>query len=99
MANRPDSEPFRRARARFFEQGKAEDAPCWICRGTEGPIDYDAAPGAPLSHTLDHIHPVSTHPELYNDPANFAHAHQKCNSSRGAKAPTVKCSVIPRMWG
>ncbi|MFP7833120.1 hypothetical protein [Marisediminicola sp. LYQ134] len=77
----------------FFLEGKQLDADpqtrqlanCHICKER---IDYEATPNTtPDSHNLDHYFPVSTHPDLQQDPTNFRHAHMLCNQSRGAKTP------------
>lgn len=98
-ARRPErSRWFRREAARFKEEGRKADAPCWLCRGAKGPIDYDAEPGTPYAHTLDHIHPVSERPDLHDDPANWAHAHHSCNASRGARGVVKECLTLSRLW-
>ena len=103
-ARRSNSRRMHMLRQEFFEQGKklaAEEDPaanCWIC--TE-PIDYDANPGTtPDSHELDHRFPVSTHPELQEDPDNFEHSHKLCNQTRGAKTPSagLGTEVVPDWW-
>ncbi len=86
-----------RLRDEFFEKGKAEHAPCWICGGA---IDYDARPATSGdSHNLDHLHPVSTHPDLQNDPEGFRHAHDSCNKSRGNASPSLGLGdPVPKWW-
>ena len=94
-----------RLREAFFEEGKRLDADpetrprsiCWLCRGR---IDYTAKPGTtPDSHNLDHRHPVSTHPELQRDPANFRHSHTSCNQHRGNGAPSAGLGEpVPDWW-
>ena len=89
----------------FFEQGKRLDADpatrvqatCWICRQR---IDYDADPGTTEdSHELDHYYPVSTHPDLQEDPSNFRHAHRRCNGQRSNQAPKAGLGEqIPDWW-
>lgn len=88
---RVNSRRMRILREQFFQQGKAQDADpvtrakanCWLCNMR---IDYDAQPGTTdASHELDHYYPVSTHPQLQEDPANFRHSHRKCNQIRGNK--------------
>lgn len=96
--SRDSTRAFKKARALFKEEGRAANAPCWICKGKHGPIDYDAPAGDPWSHSLDHFYPDSTHPELHDDPANWRHSHLKCNSSRGADPVTKHNSVLPRWW-
>lgn len=95
---RTSNRAFKKARQEFFLQGKtqAQSADpaeralsyCWLCLQ---PIDYNAKPGtAPDSHELDHYYPVSLHPELQDDPANFRHAHAECNRRRGNRAPRMQ---------
>lgn len=85
---------MKRLRAAFLEEGRRLDADpttrhladCWLCGQR---IAYDVPPGTtPDSHNLDHLHPVSTHPELQEDPSGFRHAHFQCNASRGNRAPS-----------
>jgi hypothetical protein len=80
-------------RDQFFAEGKALDAKgdpaanCWLCNGR---IDYDADPNTtPDSHNLDHFKPVRDYPELQEDPALFRHSHMLCNTTRGARTPTL----------
>lgn len=85
-------------RDEFFEQGRAQSksidpdeqakSKCHLC-GDD--IDYDVAAGTTAdSHNLDHYFPVDDYPELEEDPDNFRHAHQSCNSSRGKRAPNTQ---------
>jgi 5-methylcytosine-specific restriction endonuclease McrA len=53
--------------------------PCHICGQ---PIDYTLTTPHPQSFELDHIKPVSTHPELSLDPKNHAPAHRACNRDK-----------------
>lgn len=93
--SRYDTRAYKKARAQFKAQGQAENAPCWLCGQ---PIDYNAPKGNPDAHTLDHLHPVSTAPELHNDPANWRHAHAHCNSKRGNRPVTKQNTVLPCWW-
>lgn len=88
---------MKRLRAEFFAAGRAADLPCWICTQK---IDYDADPGTtPDSHELDHYYPVSTHPELEEDPTNFRHSHRGCNAERSNAAPVASLGEpIPDWW-
>ena len=80
----------RKMRARF----KAMDAPCGICKGKYGPIDYTlpSKPGYPLSFVIDEIKPVSKWKEFgYDSPEaaaqdwnNLQAAHYCCNAAKGA---------------
>ena len=69
----------------FRTASEQTNEPCWLCGQ---PIDYTAPPEHPDAFELDHYHPVSTHPQLMEDPANFRPAHSSCNRSRGDTDPT-----------
>lgn len=81
----------RRYRARF----RAMDAPCGICRGALGPVQYDARPGPehPLGFVIDEIVPVSKWREAgfaspraaAEDWNNVQAAHWICNARKGNK--------------
>lgn len=83
----------RKHRARF----RAMDAPCGICRGRLGPIDYTAPSDSahPLSFVIDEIHPVSRWREFgYDSPEaaaqdwnNLQAAHYICNQKKSNRAP------------
>lgn len=84
----------RKMRARF----KAQGAPCGICGGKLGAIDYDAPSDAkhPLSFVIDEIRPVSrwrefgymTKEQAVLDINNLQAAHYCCNQSKGNRLPT-----------
>ena len=78
------SRNWRKLRAEYLNACRQAHEPCWLCGQ---PIDYTAPSGTPDSFDVDHYHPVSTHPELYEDPANFRPSHSACNRSRGDTAP------------
>lgn len=97
MANKPTNPRFangnlrRKHRARF----RAMAAPCGICGGTLGPIDYDAPSDAahPLSFVIDEIKPISKH-DLFGYPSraaaaqdwgNLQAAHYVCNAAKSNK--------------
>lgn len=69
--------------------------PCWLCAQ---PIDYNAPPHHPDAFTADHIHPVSTHPELALIYGNLAPAHDACNKSRGNRKATANLGNTTNMW-
>lgn len=91
----------RKCRARF----KAMDAPCGICRGRLGPIDYTAPSDGrhPLSFVIDEIIPVSRWREFgYDSPEavaqdwnNLQAAHYCCNAAKSNRLPTDK--IKPRL--
>lgn len=78
----------RKYRARF----KAMAAPCGICRGALGPIDYEAPSNStnPLSFVIDEIKPISRWREFgYDSPEaaardwdNLQAAHYCCNAAK-----------------
>ena len=84
----------RKHRARF----KAMNAPCGICRGRLGPIDYAAPSDAqhPLSFVIDEIRPVSRWREFGYDSAeaaardwdNLQAAHYCCNAAKANHVAT-----------
>ena len=101
---RSSSRHMKRLRAEFFAEGKRLDADpitrhladCWLCGQR---IAYDVEPSStPDSHNLDHYHPVSTHPELQEDPSGFRHAHFQCNTSRGNRAPAPGLGEVVAAW-
>lgn len=94
---------FKKLKKQFFDEGKSLDAAgdpaadCWICHKR---IDYTVEPGTtPTSHELDHYYPVSTYPELQEDPAGFRHSHKICNAKRGnGQPPLALGDIIPQWW-
>jgi len=92
----------RKHRQRF----KAMAAPCGICGGRLGPIDYDAPSDAqhPLSMVIDEIKPVSKWRAFgYDSPAaaaqdwdNLQAAHYVCNALKSNKTQCVGVIVTQR---
>lgn len=88
-----------RLRVQCYRRDKAANAPCWICKGKEGPIDYSVRPSStPLSYEPDHKKPRKTHPELAYDPANIGASHRKCNRRKGARAVLDPLGTPSREW-
>lgn len=86
---------YQRMRTAFRRQCKHEDARCWLCWQ---PIDY-ALPAEDLhSFSLDHFHPVSTHPELAEEYINFRPSHLSCNTRRGNRPPPLDLGITSREW-
>lgn len=54
---------------------------CWLCGQA---IDLSLDPRHKKSWTLDHVKPLSEHPELAHTISNLRPAHRDCNSKRGA---------------
>jgi hypothetical protein len=100
---RVSSRHMNNLRTRFYEEGRRLDeagdpaADCWICKKR---IDYTVGPGTTdSSHELDHYYPVSLYPDLQEDPANFRHAHRKCNRERGNGQPNADLGqLVPEWW-
>ena len=89
----------RKVRARCLRRDRAANAPCHICKGARGPIDYSVAPSStPLSWEPDHIRPRSKWPELVFDMANIAASHRVCNRERGNKAGMSQLGNRSREW-
>jgi len=99
----------RKYRARF----KAMGAPCGICKGKLGGIDYTAPSdfNHPLSFVIDEIKPVSRWREFgYPSPRaaaedwnNLQAAHYCCNAAKSNKVTTPqqiikKVNVIDGDW-
>jgi len=82
-------------RRKYRERFRAMAAPCGICRGKLGPIDYTAPSDAhhPLSFVIDEIRPVSRWREFgYDSPeaaardwGNLQAAHWCCNAAKSNK--------------
>lgn len=70
-------------------------APCWLCGK---PIDYSLPRQHPECFNLDHAYPVSTHPELAEDPANFRPSHRDCNEERGDGEPHIQIGSPSEDW-
>lgn len=71
--------------------------PCWLCGES---IDYTlpSGTGEDDSFERDHYFPASTHPDLYEDPANFRPSHAACNRERSNNAPHPSLGVLSRAW-
>jgi 5-methylcytosine-specific restriction endonuclease McrA len=74
---------------------RAKRRPCCRCGQ---PIDYDLPAEHPDSFTVEHKRPLSTHPELAEDPGNLDAAHRRCNSSRGNSPAAPGLGVTSRDW-
>ena len=88
---------FKAIKKAFHAECEATNEPCWLCGQ---PIDYTAPPEHPDAFEYDHYHPVSTHPQLTEDPANARAAHSSCNRSRGDTDPADILSIgaQSRIW-
>lgn len=93
------SADWARLRLQCFRRDRAAGAPCHICKGAEGPIDYSVRPSStPLSYEPDHILPRRTHPELALAPDNIGASHRKCNRAKGARAVLDPIGSASREW-
>lgn len=85
-------------RPQFRTKCAEEHAPCWICNQ---PIDYTISDATDDEvWEPDHVHPVSTHPHLYEDPANLRASHRACNRQRSNKHHTAVDGIgtPTRVW-
>lgn len=95
------------------ERFRAMGAPCGICGGRLGPIDYDAPSDAhhPLSFVIDEIKPVSKWRSFGYESAaaaaqdwkNLQAAHYVCNAIKGNRTaqPRLierKAAVLDGAW-
>lgn len=93
---RKTSRQFEKDKATFFNQCKAQHAVCWLCGM---PIDYNAEKNTTDdSFNLDHLYPVSKHPELQFDPAGFKPSHTSCNRLRSNQDPPTPIGTLSRQW-
>ena len=98
MAGRVQSRNMSRVRDIFRAVCEAADAVCWLCTM---PIDYQAPWNDWANDSrfqLDHYWPVSTHPELQEDPANAKASHAGCNRERGNKPPRPGLGIPSQVW-
>lgn len=61
-------------------------------------IDYDVPANEPDSFEVDHFYSVLSHPELFEDPANFRASHSSCNSSRGTADVKPTLGQLSEAW-
>ena len=93
---RKTTRQFEKDKAAFFAQCKAQHAVCWLCGM---PIDYEATKNTTDdSFNLDHLYPVSKHPELQFDPAGFKPSHTSCNRLRSNQDPPTPIGTLSRQW-
>jgi 5-methylcytosine-specific restriction endonuclease McrA len=97
----PSTRNMRTVKAAFREECETEQQadgkvgrPCWLC----GQVITYADRGTEDSFELDHYYPASTHPEHYEDPANFRASHSSCNRERSNKPPRAGLGVLSRAW-
>lgn len=81
---------MQKLRKEFRTQCETANESCWLCGQ---PIDYTAPKDHPDAFELDHYFPVSTHPQLAEDPAGFRPSHRSCNGARGNTDPADILSI------
>lgn len=79
----------------FRAKCEEADLPCWLCGQA---IHWEAKPDEPDCFNVDHFYPVSTHPELGNDPANLRPSHRACNLARGNKDAPLSIGSLSEDW-
>lgn len=93
---RKHTRQFEKDRVRFFQDCASKHLVCWLCGM---PIDYAAKQNTTDdSYNLDHMFPVSKHPELQHDPAGFRPSHTSCNRLRGNSDPPAPIGTLSRQW-
>lgn len=101
MSLRTNTRRMHNLRTAFRKACAEADAPCWVCDGLLGPIDYGAAYDDwdnDQRFQLDHYLPVSTHAHLQDDPDNFRASHAGCNRDRSNAAPEGDLGIPSRVW-
>lgn len=78
------------ARRTVYARVRTEERVCWLCHQL---IDLELNWPDPMSFSVDHVLPASTHQHLALERSNLHAAHLKCNRRRGAK-PAAR--VTPR---
>jgi 5-methylcytosine-specific restriction endonuclease McrA len=75
---------------------RARRLPCYLC-GL--PINYEARDAnADDAFSVDHIKPWRNFPELREDPANLASAHQLCNKQKSSRPLRPGLGIRSRDW-
>lgn len=98
-SKRVTTRQFVKDRAAFRAQCKADNAPCWLCGQRH--IDYEAKHDDYDNgdrFELDHFYPVSTHPELQHDTANFRPSAHTCNNDRSNDDARAGLGILSQEW-
>lgn len=75
---------------------RAKMLPCYLCGN---PINYSARdPNADDAFSVDHMQSWRDYPELREDPANLASAHQLCNKQKSNKDNDPGLGNRSREW-
>ena len=81
---------------RKADAAQGETIVCWLCNQ---PIDMTIAdPFDDGVFEVDHVYPVSTHPELADDPDNLRDSHRACNSERSNTMEAVNIGWTSMDW-
>ena len=80
---------------RLKAEQRGKQLPCWLCGQ---PIDYTLDKSSEDSFSVDHEHPLSTHPHLAEEPSNLRSAHLKCNKRRGNRKPNPTIGSPSETW-
>ncbi|RRD61642.1 HNH endonuclease [Leucobacter sp. OH1287] len=86
---------YKKLRKTFRQTCQTKQLPCWLC---EQPIDYNLPARHPEAFELDHINPVTSHPEQANNPNNFKPSHRLCNQTKSNKTHTTNLGTLSRNW-
>ena len=95
---RKETRNMGKVRKDFRAACEQDKIPCWLCGM---PIDYEAPYndyGNDDRFEQDHLYPVSTHPDLQEDPANLRPSHAGCNRERGNGDPAPALGMLSRTW-
>ena len=104
MNRRPHSRRFEQDKQAFFQDGKRLDeagdpaAASILFHRNASVMKLLLPASTDMSHELDHYYPYSLYPELHDDPANFRHAHRRCNRERGNGQPTASIGDVIAEW-
>ncbi|WP_182359460.1 HNH endonuclease [Tomitella gaofuii] len=86
---------WKKLKAWFKAEATERELPCWLCGQ---PIAYDVHYMHPDAFSVDHMLPVSTHPEHAEDAANLRAAHRHCNIVRQNKEAKPSLGRQTRKW-
>ena len=82
MATRRNDHSYVKRRDALKARSRKNNAPCHLCQGKYGPIDYDGDYRSPKAFTADHIEAVAAGGRMVGP---LMPAHRSCNSKRGKK--------------
>lgn len=73
-----------------------EPVVCWLCNQAVDMTNPD--PHDDGAYEVDHVYPVSTHPELADDPDNLRDSHRGCNNERSTNMEAVNVGWNSMDW-